>query len=52
MVHRGYVLVPFYIALNTMPWGLIGKRRIKVVSVPNFREFSKRFSPAAILKCF
>jgi hypothetical protein len=30
--------------------GVIGKRRIGVVSVPNYRAFSKRRSPAAILK--
>ena len=36
--------------LNTMPWGLIRKRRIGVVSGLSCRAYSKRLGPAAILK--
>lgn len=35
-----------YFALNTMPWGLIRKRRIGIVSTFFCREFTKRLSPA------
>ena len=45
-----FVAYPFILFQNKHRVGGIAKRRIVVVSVPNRWAFSKRLSPAAILK--